>query len=391
MNVLHVIPAVSARYGGPSRAIISLSRALLAQQVDVLVATTDADGPNRLSCPLSQLVEYERVSMVLFRRQWSEAYKYSRPMARWLSGHVDQFDLVHIHAVFSHSSLAAASAARNAGVPYIVRPLGSLLPWALRQRKATKNIFWHCGVGKMLAHASAIHCTSPAEKRHADEYIGKSLGFVSPMGVDEPSSAELDVQLTLPFETSERPYVLSLGRLHPVKGLELLIESFLEVTSKAQFSVWRLAIAGEGEPSYVHSLKRLVHELGGCERIIFAGWLNEAQKQLAVRSASLLAQPSFQENFGMAAFEALAHETPVLVSSNMDLATEIERNGAGWVTSLKPGCLSATLSEVMSNEQVRTERGIAGSKLVREQYRWDTVVSKLVEQYQRILTSSLDD
>ena len=88
-------------------AIVSLVKALIKKGVHVVIATTDADGSGRLSVPTNRLSEQFGVPVRFFPRQFSEAFKYSRPLARWLRAHVEDFDVVHIHAVFSHSSVAA--------------------------------------------------------------------------------------------------------------------------------------------------------------------------------------------------------------------------------------------------------------------------------------------
>src|SRR5205085_1067284 len=131
VKVLHVIPSVAPRYGGPSRAVVDMCRALRGGGVDTLIATTDADGEGRLAVELGRHTLFKDVPAIFFSRQWSEAYKYSRPLAHWLDAHVGDFDVVHIHAVFSHACLAAAKACRKRGVPYVVRPLGTLDPWSL--------------------------------------------------------------------------------------------------------------------------------------------------------------------------------------------------------------------------------------------------------------------
>src|SRR5438477_2112901 len=145
MDVLHVIPAVAPRYGGPSQAVVGMGRALTEHGVRVLVATTDADGPDRLPVQLGVPVDWQGVPAIVFRRQFSEAFKYSRPFAAWLGQHVGEFRVVHIHAVFSHSCLAAARACQRRGVPYVVRPLGSLDPWSLHQKPLRKQLLWRFG------------------------------------------------------------------------------------------------------------------------------------------------------------------------------------------------------------------------------------------------------
>ena len=187
MKILHVIPAIAPRYGGPSQAIIEMCRALQDHGAEVLIATTDADGESRLRVETGTQTVYRGVPTIFFRRQFSEAFKYSRDLARWLNEHVSSFDVVHIHAIFSHSSIAAARACIQKGIPYIVRPLGSLDPWSLKQKRFAKNVLWRMGVKRMLSHASAVHYTASEEKRRAEQGLGINSGMVVPLGVHQES------------------------------------------------------------------------------------------------------------------------------------------------------------------------------------------------------------
>ncbi len=183
MKVLHVIPAVAPRYGGPSQAVIQMCHALRSEEVEVLIATTDADGEARLAVECGRPVIYEGVPTVFFPRQLSEAFKYSYLLARWLDSKVSSFDVVHIHAIFSHSSLAAARACQRRGVPYVLRPLGSLDPWSLSQKRVRKRLLWYGGVKRMLGKAAAVHYTAKAEKQLAEDGLGLNHGVVIPLGI----------------------------------------------------------------------------------------------------------------------------------------------------------------------------------------------------------------
>src|SRR2546421_7019062 len=136
MKVLHVIPSVSEHSGGPGQAIIPMCRALRDKGVDVLLATTDAGMPDT-----RQKAEGtgKEVPTIFFPVQLGQSLKYSRPFAKWLYESVSDFDVVHIHAVFNHACVAAARACREKGVPYIVRPLGTLDPWSMKQKRDRKS------------------------------------------------------------------------------------------------------------------------------------------------------------------------------------------------------------------------------------------------------------
>src|SRR5712692_7275217 len=146
MKVLHVIPSIAPRYGGPSQAVLGMCRELSRQGVQTMIATTNADGAGALLVKLNEVSEYEGQQVIFFQRQLSTSFLYSRPLGQWLSLHVRDFDVVHMHAIFSHSSLAAASSCRRDHVPYIVRPFGSLDPWSLKRKAILKQFLWYVGV-----------------------------------------------------------------------------------------------------------------------------------------------------------------------------------------------------------------------------------------------------
>lgn len=392
MKVLHVIPAVAPRYGGPSRAVLDMCRGLLAEGVDVLLVTTDADGPGRLQVTPGATVAYEGTPTRFFPRQVSESFKFSMPLSRWLHRHASGFDAVHIHAVYSHSSLAAARACRRHGVPYVLRPLGSLDPWSLSQKAIRKRVLWHLGVRLMLQRAAAIHYTTAAEQRLAEQRVGPTKGVVIPLGVD-PGALAAGPTALAGFRTrhpalGERPYVLVLSRLHPKKQIALFLDAFLDVTRRDGLDRWRLVVAGDGDPSYVSTLRRRVAERGG-GRVLFTGWLDGADKQAALSGASLLALPSRQENFGLAVLEALAVGVPVLVSTHVNLADEIERAKAGWVVPLEHDAMTAALRTALRDEAERAARGRA-ARACAALYAWPAITRQLRSLYASLRTDMQD-
>lgn len=388
MRVLHVIPSIAPCYGGPSRAVVEMSTALRRQGVDTLLATTDADGAARLDVSIGKIDSFKDLPTIFFPRQFSEALKYSGPLAKWLARHVSDFDAVHIHAVFSHACVEAAKACRQNRVPYVVRPLGTLDPWSLKQKRLKKMLFWHLGVKQMLSGASAIHYTTTAEMKAAEESLGMTRGIVIPLGIENDLFDEVD---GLSVDTNPEfpvPYVLVLSRLHRKKGLETLVPAFLSLVKKRNFSNWQLVLAGAGESKYVSSLKKLVKSHGGNGNVVFAGWLEGTRRKNTLRQASLLALTSYQENFGLCAVEALACGVPVLLSPHVNLAHEVEEAGAGWVTRLETAALEQTLAQSLGDQKERVKRGIAGKRFVREHFGWDVVAKELLDLYGSITSSA---
>jgi glycosyltransferase involved in cell wall biosynthesis len=380
-DVLHVMPAVAPRYGGPSAAVHGICRALEAAGCRTLVATTDADGPQRLDVVRGAAIEHGGTRMIFFRRAFGEAFKWSWGLARWLRNHVQDFDVVHVHAVFSHASLAAGAACRAAGVPYIVRPLGTLDPWSLRQKPVRKMALMNAGGRRLLRGAAAMHYTTADEMRLAESAVRDlPRGVVVPLGIDDDLFADGHAAPT----ASRDPYVLSLSRLDAKKGVDLLIRAFHMTAPTGR---WRLVIAGAGEPSYVRALQTLAASGPARDRITFAGWASGDGKRELLRGAAVFALASQQENFGISVAESLAAGVPALVTPGVNLAPDIARTSAGWVVDAVPDALAAALAAVMADAPDRAYRGGQARQLA-EGFRWPVVARELSAMYDEVAGAS---
>jgi len=414
MRVLHVIPSVSERSGGPGHAIIPMCRSLQEQGTEVMIATTDHgvvssfDLAPQPGCPsgdpafqvwsptssgapesltrnskLETQNYYKGVPTIFFPLQWGESFKYSRPLRTWLDANVQRFDVVHIHAVFNHACLAAAAACRKHHVPYVVRPLGTLDPWSMKQKPLRKFLFWQFAGKRMLQAAAAVHYTARAEQSAAEESLGLNHGRVIPLGVETnlpPRANGNEILFEQLTDLMGHAYVLVLSRLHPKKGLDVFVDAFLSLVEQKDFNDWRLVLAGEGPNEYVQALKQKVSAHGAEEVVLFPGWLEGDEKAAFLRGASLLALPSYHENFGLCVMEALAAGVPVLVSPHVNLADEIESAGAGWIAPVRKTDLEAALAEALGCEDERAKRGRAGENLSRE-FSCQRVALRLNEMY----------
>lgn len=390
MKVLHVIPSVSERSGGPGQAIIPMCGSLAAKGIDVLLASTDEDLPaqNRPGGPKrGAITRYKNLPAIFFPIQLGRSFKYSHPFALWLGEHVSDYDLVHIHAIFNHSSIAAAHACCAKAIPYIVRPLGTLDPWSMKQKSLRKKVFWNAGVRKMLRGAAAIHYTTQGEQEAVESSLGLNHGVVIPLGVETPGTLgpEAVMKLAARFPALlDHPYVLVLSRLHPKKALEVLVEAFVSLVRRPEFRTWRLVLAGEGPTDYVASLKRLVEKHDATGFVVFPGWLDGEYKEAALRNASLLALPSYQENFGLCVMESLACGVPVLISPHVNLAPEILATQAGWIAAVDKDSLEAALSEALSSDVELQRRGQAGLALANG-FAWPVIATRLTDLYASVL------
>ena len=374
MRVLHVIPSVSERSGGPGTAIVPMCRALQRCGIDVVLVTTDAGMRAFEFC---QAIDYEGVPAIFFPTQLGESFKYSRSLSVWLKQNVRGYELAHIHAVFNHSSLAAARECRKQRVPYLIRPLGTLDPWSMKQKSWRKRLFWSLAGESMLGGAAAVHYTSQAEKAATEELLDVNHGEVIPLGIEAIADSAKGVRR----DRSSNPYVLVMSRLHPKKALDVLIDAFIALMRRENFARWRLIIAGDGPSDHVALLKRKAAAVE--DRIVFTGWLDGERKDEMLRNASLLALPSYQENFGLCVMEALARSVPVLISPHVNLAKEIEEANAGWIAPVESAALSRTLATALNDTDELAKRGSAG-KLFSLRYSWERVATDLTKLYTQI-------
>jgi glycosyltransferase involved in cell wall biosynthesis len=383
MRALHVIPAVAPQYGGPSAAVVPMCDALEKTGVNTLLVTTNADGERTLNVPVDAPTAWHGVRALFFNRDFSESFKYSSSLARWLRRHVREFDVVHIHAVLSHASLSAASACRTQRVPYVLRPLGTLAPWSLRQKAIRKRVMLALGARRAILAAGALHCTSDEERRGIERAFPGANAVVIPLGIDSVFFDETPV--SWPERNSDR-YVLALSRIHPKKNLEALIEAFLAVTA-GQHEPWRLVIAGDGEAQYVEGLRQLARQKGGDGRVTFPGWVDGLKKRALIQKASLFALASFHENFGVSVLEALASGVPAILSSEVDLSETVRQHGAGWIVEPAVDSLRAGLTEALSDPVERSSRA-ASARVLAKRFAWPGIAMELSSLYQRLRLGS---
>jgi len=381
MRIAHVIPSVAARDGGPSSTVVSMCRALAERAADVTLVTTDADGRGRLPVTLREPSDWLGVKTRFFHRQLTESFKYSNSLARWLVRHVSEFELVHIHGVLSHAPLAAARACRRAGVPYIVRPLGTLDPWSLAQKALKKRVLLAAVGRPLLRGAAAIHCTSDEERRAVEAELNVHSAVTIPLGVE-------DTLLVAPPVTKRMASVLVVSRLHPVKNLDAFIHAFADAVETAGDTPrWTLIIAGSGDEAYEQRLRDVVQERGVESRVSFAGWVDREAKISLMRSASMFALPSFHENFGVSLVEALACGLPAFVTRQVHLSGMVKQAGAGWTAecdrqAMRDGLLQAWRDLEGGRASADAARALA------QRFSWRHIAGELTALYSSIIDRS---
>lgn len=383
MKVLHVIPSLSHVHGGPTRAMRLIEQALLARGVEVETATTDDDGPGaRSGKPCGVPLQEDGVVRRYFARRLA-FYKVAPGFAWWIWRHARNYDLVHIHALFSFTSVPAAWAARLLGVPYVVRPLGTLNRYGVEMRRPwLKRLSLKFIEGPILRHAAAVHFTAEAERVEAEALGIPMRGVVIPLGIEGSPSADGGIFLERFPMLRDARIALYLSRLDPKKNVEGLLRAFASCVPGMPDV--RLAIAGEGAPDYVESLHRLARDLGLGERVLWTGRLDGDMKAGAFAAAQVFVLPSHSENFGIAAAEALMAGLPCVLGEGVAISGEVAAAGAGLSVSTEPQDIARALRELLADETRRAEMGERAAELARERYSLAAMGARLARLYEEI-------
>jgi glycosyltransferase involved in cell wall biosynthesis len=361
-----------------------MTRALRDAGVEAEVATTDDDGDARLPVPYGSPQDRGGVPHWFFPRQ-TRFYKFSLPLTRWLAQNVARYDALHIHALFTYASMPAAFFAARRGVPYIVRPLGTLNRFGMEQyHRALKRVSFPLIEKRILARAAFLHFTSEMERAQAAEVGVRGRSAVIPTGVAPGEATERGAWLRQNAPPlSGRTLYLYLGRLDPKKGLDVLMPAFAQL--KTQESKAALVIAGSGEAAYDKELRALCVGLGIANDVVFAGYVEGAEKDALLRDADVFVLPSRSENQGVAVVEAMAAGLPVIVSPHVGIAPEIVENGAGMMAEGEAAPFAEAMLELARDETRRIEQGLHAKKLARERFSIEGMTRALIELYQRAM------
>lgn len=335
MKILHVAPSFypATLWGGPifsTKAICDGTARADGFEVEVL--TTDALGPGtREAIPLeNRTIRAEAgYPVTYFPRQMRNSM--SLPMLRALPGAIRAADIVHITSTYSFPVLPALGLARLLGCPVVWSPRGAIqasAEWTQAPNKAAKRWF------ERIAHAiaprrMAVHVTAPSEAAATAARLPGVAIRIVPNSVEIPRSAELQPRAWRP---GGRLRLAFLSRIHPKKGIELLLEAMADLPD-----TFDLAIYGQGSDGYVAGLARMAQELGVDERVEFCGHVEGEAKLAAFNRCDLFVLPTYSENFGIVVAEALAHGVPVVTTT----ATPWDGLGPGGSGAIVEPCVDA--------------------------------------------------
>ncbi|MDI1433169.1 glycosyltransferase [Polyangium sorediatum] len=374
LRVLHVIPSFwpATRYGGPIEGVLRLCQRLLGLGVTVEVVTTDADGAGDLAVPHAEKTLAEGVPVRYFPRRPRTRFAVSAPLALHLAREIPRWDLVHVTALFSFSSAATMALARRAGVPAVLSPQGTLMPWAIGSKRWKKAPYFELVERKNVLSAAGVHATSDEEAREILHHVPGARTFVVPNGVDVPD--------VLPDVPREKARIVFLGRIHPVKGFDVLVPALARVA--AILPEVETLVAGPDEDGEQARVEALLARVTPRPRVRFLGPVYGKEKQELLASATVLVLPSHGENFGIVVAEALAAGTPVVVSKACPWKILEERGAGAWVENTPERIAEALL--LILEDPARARRMGEAGRAVAAGYGWDAIAKQMLTQYEAL-------
>ncbi len=387
MRILCVIPSLAAIDGGPTKAAIEMCRELARRGEHAEIYATNAAGQDSLDVALGRPIEVRGVPVTYFSINGGRYYKFSRDMAAALKANVMRYDVVHINSLYQFPSTIAAHYCRKYGVPYILRPHGTLDPFLYRRHQWRKRLYELMIERRNLAAAAAVHFTSDEEMRLAALSGLRFRGVVAPLGVEfeEGATGAADSANALWPELEGKKVLLFLSRVNFKKGLAILARAFGQIR-QARSDV-HLVIAGPDTDGYAAQVREWLAEAGALGATSCTGMAEGERKDALLGRADMFLLPSYSENFGLSVVEAMAAGLPVVVSNKVNIWREIDGACAGLVVNANAAEVANAIARLLDDPALAKEMGTRGARLARAGFSWDAAGARLVELYRQAISS----
>lgn len=361
MRVLHIVPHLNQEAAGPSYSVprLAVSMRDLLDSVEIGCLA----GPKRqLDIKVNVYKEFSILGGVSIPASFF--YNYSSLRCN--------FDVVHNHSLWSPLNMWPGFYPRKKSRFLVTSPRGTLSDWALANSALKKKVAWPIQ-RLILERSDLLHATSYEEYGEIRKLGLRAPVAVIPNGIDLPEMVE-----NKNIKIGERKKLLFMSRIHPKKGIDLLLLAWEKI--QVLYPDWDLVIAGTGHERHIKDVVSLAEKLR-LDRVHFPGPLYGFDKENAYRSASLFILPTHSENFGMVVAEALSYGCPVIVSKGAPWS-ELEKNGCGWWIDNDVDTIKHTLVGAMnkSDDDLRS-MGLRGRDWMGADYAWSAVARRMVDSY----------
>ena len=297
----------------------------------------------------------------------------SSGLAHALRGVASGVEVIHDHGLWLMPNVYAGWEAKRAKTSLVVAPRGMLSPVALTFSRLRKRAFWWLLQGPAIYRAACVHATSTQEYEEVRAFGLTNPVAIIPNGIDLP-----EPQREADMSPGPERIVLSLGRIHPKKGLDTLIRAWAKL--EAPHPGWRLRIVGPDEQAHADELRALAAR-DGLSRVSIEPPIFGNEKLRAYREADLFVLPTSNENFAVTVAESLAAGTPV-ISTRGAPWSGLARVGCGWWIDQGVDPLATTLANAMSmTREALKEMGARGRDWMARDFSWDRVARDMLAVY----------
>jgi len=378
------------KFGGMEASSYMLARNLARLGHRVTVYATDIRDRQSRIPDAKGIKKVDRIEVCYFRNlsNWLASRHLYSPigMVSALKRELSNFDIIHLNEYRCFQSIIVHYYAKKYNVPYVLQAHGSLARVMSKQR--LKKIFDLIWGYRLLQDAAKLIALTPME---AEQY--QSFGASKAKIETVPNGIDLAEFLKLPQRgrfrrkyglAPDQKMVLYLARLHKIKGPDLLVRAFTSIVSQIKDA--KLVIVGPDE-GYLPTLKKLVTELDIESNILIVGPLYGKEKLEAYVDADVYVLPSVYETFPIAALEASACGTPIILTERCGIAGIIDGQ-AGLVVAYDKDKLSNAILRMLSNEEMRQKFAERGKSLVREKFNWLKIAEQVESLYASCVTTN---
>lgn len=359
MKVVHYINSIDKSAGGTAK-FLQLTVNAMYGEVDMSIVTRFSENQLRVPNVKIKAFDLSINRWFVLKKEFFIYLNEERP------------DLVHVNGIWNPQNALFQSVAQQLRIKVILSPHGMLEPYILKRNWLKKQIALTLYQKKALKSVDFFHVTANSELSQI-----RTLGYKQALGVI-PNGIDLsDITQKKSSINRKIKNILFLSRLHPKKGIDLLIEAVAKIDIK-NFNV---IIAGEGDEKYINFLKGYVIKHGVNDVFKFVGPLYGDSKSDVFKNADLFVLPTHSENFGIVIVEALATNIPVITTTGAPWE-ELNKKKCGWWIELNVANLKNTLDKAINKtpEELAT-MGELGRKLVEENYDIKIVAKQMIVFY----------
>ena len=373
------------RLGGPIQSVSNLAEYLVKRGHKVRVFATNSNLDKTLDVETEKAIHINGVEVWYFQEKFIFSKKkskinfgffYAPSMLKYIDWATDQADIIHIQIPFIYPGIIASKSALKLGKPYVYSQRGVLDSERLSYKSLKKKLYLYFVERKILKKAKILIALTRYESNSYRKLGLTNLCNIIPNGISIPKNPKKNIKDKKTFT------ILYLGRIHPLKGVHILLESFLNVAS--QLPNVKIVIAGPDECGLKEKYKSTVESLNLNSRVLFKGMLQGKMKEKAFLEADLFCLPSSGEGFSMAILEALSYSLPVLISPQCHFSSVVNAN-CGFVVKSDIKKISGLLIKIFSNSEQLFEMGCNGKNFVENNYSWDIVTNKMLKTYQQAI------